>query len=231
MYNPSMLRTTIFALAVAATNLQGQAVRTEDKGSFTITINGTRAGREEFTISSTPVPSGTEFVSHAAVSYGDRRLRPRLRSDSAGRPSLYEIDVRGTSGATERWMGGIVRGRVTAKMETARGTSEREYVVAEGALLLDDEVYHQYYFVLQRASKGSVPIVIPRRNAQMTLTVGAGSAEKVTVGGVELAAMHHVLTEPAGTTREVWVDATGRVLKVTIPSKGIVVLRDDPPSS
>jgi hypothetical protein len=225
-----MSRLALFALLTAgplATAAQG--VRVLDKGTFTITINGVRAGREDFTISSTPGGDGAEFLSHARVSMGDRRLNPKLMTDSAGRPSRYEIDVR-ASGGGERWMGSIVRGRVAAKMETVSGIKEREYLAADGALLLDDEVYHQYYFVALRADRVTVPVVIPRRNVQLILRASPPAADKVTIGQVTLEARRVVLTEPGGVTREVWTDATGRLLKVSIPSKGIVALRDDPPS-
>lgn len=221
----------LIGLGAAAHSGAAQGVRTLDRGSFTITVNGTRAGREDFTISSTPVAGGVEYLSRATVSLGERRLNPKLMSDSGGKPSRYEVDVRGTSGTTERWMGGIVRGRVAAKMENPRGVQEREYVVADGALLLDDDVYHQYYFVVQRASRGIVPVVIPRRNIQVMLKVSPGETAQVSIGTATIDARHFVLTEPTGTTREVWVDATGRVLKVSIPDKGIIAIRDDPPGS
>jgi hypothetical protein len=230
-YSSLMRARTLIAFAcVAPTLASSQGVRVLDKGTFTITVNGTRAGREDFTISSTPGGNGAEYLSHARVSMGDRRLNPKLMTDSSGRPSRYEIDVRGTAGG-ERWMGSIVRGRVAAKMETASGIREREYLATDGALLLDDEVYHQYYFVMQRLDRGTIPVVIPRRNVQMVLRASAPTADKVTIGQVTLDARRVVLTEPGGVTREVWTDATGRLLKVTIPSMGIVALRDDPPGS
>jgi hypothetical protein len=217
------------SLVALAVSVEAQGVRTIDRGTFTITVNGTRAGREDFTIRSTPVANGIEHLSSATVVFGDRRLSPSLFSDSLGRPSRYEIKVQGTSGSIERWMGGITRGRVTARMEGARGMQEREYVVAEGAILVDDDVFHQYYFVIQRAAKGTIAIVIPRRNSQMVLRASEPRPAKVTIGQVELDARHFVLTEPSGETREVWVDALGRVLRVAIPSKGVIALRDDPP--
>lgn len=230
-YTSSMVARTLFAITCVVPALAAaQGVRVLDKGTFTIMVNGTRAGREDFTISSTPGGNGAEYLSHARVSMGDRRLNPKLMTDSSGRPSRYEIDVRGTAGG-ERWMGSIVRGHVAAKMETPTGVKEREYLAADGALLLDDEVYHQYYFVAQRASRQTIPVVIPRRNQQMVLRASAPEADKVTIGQVTLDARRIVFTEPGGVTREVWIDATGRLLKVSIPSKGIVALRDDPPGS
>lgn len=231
-YTAAMKRLPLFAiLCVATTALPAQGVRTLDRGSFTITVNGQRVGREDFTISGTPGANGMEYLSKATVVYGDKRMNPSLWSDSSGIPSRYTIDVKGTTGASERWMGRIGRGRVSAQIDNARGPSEREYVVTDGAVLVDDDVFHQYYFVAQRAGKSAIPIVIPRRNAQMVLRPSEAGSEKLTVGAASIEAKHLVFTEPSGATRDVWVDAGGRVIKVAIPARNVVALRDDPPSS
>ncbi len=225
------LITSIAFSSLIAVVADAQSARTLDAGSFTITVNGQRVGREDFTISGTPGASGMEYLSKATVTWGDRRLTPSLWSDSAGAPSRYRVEVRGTSGSVERWTGTISRGRVSAQINTARGESDREYVVADGAVMLDDDVFHQYYFVAQRASSSTVPIVVPRRNTQMGLRVSNVGSERLTIGGKSIEGQHLQFTEPSGTVRDVWVDSAGRVLRVAIPSKGIVAQRDDPPPS
>jgi hypothetical protein len=207
-----------------------QAARTLDRGSFNISVNGQRVGREDFTISGTPGAAGMEYLSRATISWGDRRLTPSLWSDSSGAPSRYRIEVKGTSGSVERWMGSITRGRVSAQIATSRGESDREYVVADGAVMLDDDVFHQYYFVALRAGQPTVATVIPRRNTQMTLRVSNAGTESVSIGSTAIEARHLLFTEPSGAVREVWIDSAGRVLKVAIPARGIIALRDDPPT-
>jgi hypothetical protein len=220
----------VFATAVTA-SASAQAARTLDRGSFSISIIGQRVGREDFTISGTPGASGMEYLSKATVTWGDRRLTPSLWSDSSGAPSRYRVEVKGTSGGVERWMGNISRGRVSAQINTPRGEADREYVVADGAILLDVDVFHQYYFVALRANGATVPIVVPRRNTQLALRVSNAGNEPVSVGGTSIEARHLQFTEPSGVVREVWVDSAGRVLKVAIPSRGIIALRDDPPAA
>jgi hypothetical protein len=222
--------TALLALSLPST-AAGQVARTLDRGSFTISISGQRVGREDFTISGTPGADGMEFISRATVVMGENRLTPSLRSDSTGNPVLYEVRVRGTSGATEQWMGGITRGRVSARINTPRGASEREYVVAEGAVLLDDDVFHQYHFVASRATGATVTVVIPRRNTQMVLKVTRAGSETISVAGTQVTSQHLIFTEPSGATREVWVDSEGRVLKVTVPGRNIVAIRDEVPTS
>lgn len=218
-------------VTVVSASADAQAARTLDRGSFSISVNGQRVGREDFTISGTPGASGMEYLSKATVTWGDRRLTPSLWSDSSGAPSRYRVEVKGTSGSVERWMGSISRGRVSAQINTPRGEADREYVVADGAVMLDDDVFHQYYFVALRANGATVPIVVPRRNTQMVLRVSNAGNERVSIGGTSIEARHLQFTEPSGVVREVWVDSAGRVLKVAIPSRGIVALRDDPPAS
>jgi len=218
-------------VAATAAPLGAQSTQVIDQGSFTITVSNQRAGREDFRIEGTPGGSeGLEYVARATVVFGDRKLTPALRSDSTGVPSDYQIESRGTTTGAERWSGKITRGRVSARINNARGESAKEYIVTDGAIIIDDDVFHQYYFVARRPLESSVAIVVPRRNTQLVVRLTSGGSERLTIGTRDIEARHLVLTEPGGAARDVWVDARGRVLKVAIPSRNIVALRDDPPT-
>ena len=222
------------AVLLAPTVSSAQSAQIIDQGSFTITVGNLRTGREDFRIEGTPGASGAlEYVARATVVFGDKRLTPALHSDSLGAPSDYQVESRGTTAGSERWSGKITRGRVSARINNARGESAKEYIVTDGALILDDDVFHQYFFIARRASAAgaaSVAIVVPRRNAQLVLKVSTAGADRVTIGTKDVEARHITLTEPSGDTRDLWVDGKGRVLKVAIPSRNLVALRDDPPT-
>jgi hypothetical protein len=232
------MRSTLLSAALVAslpaTPLAAQ-VTTVDEGSFSITRNGAPAGREEFSIRKTPGgEGGAVYVASATVAYDGRRLSPALRADATGSPLAYQVEVKVGSEVQERLTGQVGRGRFSALTKTPRGESAKEYVVSDGALILDDDVFHQYFFVAQSSRVGgsTVAVVVPRRNAQLAMRVDERGGESVTVGGRALSARHLVLREgaaPGGAERDVWVDAQGRVLKVSIPSRGIVALRDEPP--
>jgi hypothetical protein len=228
-----MKRLLLFApLALTSLDAQTPASRALDRGSFLVTINGQRVWREDFTISGTPGARTMEYLSSATISSGSQKRLPTLWTDSAGTPSRYShsVETRSTSGTTtESWMGTIVRGRVSARITNTRGPSEREYVWSEGAVILEDDVFHQYYFVMQRATGGSVRVVVPLRNRQLQLSVSSGGDESLTIGAKPIAARKFTLAEPNGDAREVWVDQAGHVLKVAIPVRGLVALRDEPP--
>lgn len=200
-----------------------------DEGSFTISHNGRRIGREEFAIRRTPNPGGDVLVANATVVYTDRRLSPALQTDAAGAPLRYQVEVSAGADVQERLQGRVGRGRFSAQLRTPRGESAREYVVADGALILDDDVFHQYYFLARAGRTGAVPVVVPRRNVQVTMRVDNEGADAVTIVGNRIPATRYVMTDPEGATRRIWVDAQGRVLKVTLDSRGITAIRDDPP--
>ena len=225
---PTIL-TACAAFALAAPVLSAQ-VTTVDEGSFSILRNGERIGREEFTIRRTPGAEGQPvLVASATVAYDQRRIAPALRTDSAGAPIAYALEVRAGTEVQEQLKGAVGRGRFSAVTRTPRGESAREYIVTDGALILDDEIFHQYYFVARAARSGGIPVVVPRRNAQVTMRIEDGGTATVTIGGRALPARRLTLREPGGARRDILIDAQGRVLQVELPASGIVATRDDPP--
>ena len=113
----------------------------------------------------------------------------------------------------------------------AEGGSVPHYEAGQGALILDDDVFHQYYFLVQRARGGSatIPVVIPRRNTQETMRIQTGANEQVRVGTSSVEARHYTIREPTGATRQVWADAQGRILKVQLDGGNITATRDELP--
>lgn len=225
-----LLSATLLVLPTAAP----AQVAVVDEGTFTITRGGTRIGQETFTIRRTASPGGDVYVANATVDFDAQRISPALRADGAFSPLLYQLEVKSGDEVQERLLGRVGRGRFSAQVKTPKGESTKEYVVSDDALVLDDDVFHQYYFLAQRArqlgaSGGAVPVVIPRSNRQVVMRVRPAADERLTVGGSALDARQLVLTEPAGATRRIWVDGQGRVLKVSLDGRGVVATRDGPP--
>jgi hypothetical protein len=219
-----------FHAALVTTPALAAQVTVIDEGSFTISRNGEAVGREEFRIARTPGTGGDIVVAQATVSYGGaQRLSPALQTDAAGAPLKYVVEVKMGPETQEKLSGTVGRGRFSARIQTPRGESAREFIVADGALVLDDDIFHQYYFLAQGARSGPVAVVVPRRNVQLAMNVTERGSDAVTIGGRRLEARTLVVSEHGGGERLIWVDAQGRVLKVSIPARGLVALRDDPP--
>jgi hypothetical protein len=234
-YHISDMRTLslVVALSLASSSFSFAQVTTVDEGSFTITRGGTlpanRIGQESFTIRRTRGPGGDVVVANATVTFDTEHIAPALRTDTSFSPLAYQVEVR-TGNDVERLRGRIGGGRFSAQLKTAKGESSKEYIVSDGALILDDDVFHQYYFLVQRARGGSatIPVVIPRRNTQETMRIQSGANEQVRVGTSSVEARHFTIQEPTGATRQVWADAQGRILKVQLDGN-VTATRDELP--
>ena len=206
-----------------------QGSRIVDEGSFTISVSGRTAGRENFRISATQRAEVTEYVASATVTYGDRRIAPELRTGPQGAVVDYQVTTR-TGASSESWKGAVTRGRLNATIASGRGTSAREYIVPAGTLVLDDEIIHQHWFLILRSRDGSMPVVVPRRtDVQSTASMTVVGEETIQVGNHDLAATHVRATIGGGEVHDIWVDKSGRLLKVALPSRNLVAVRDDPP--
>jgi hypothetical protein len=206
-------------------------VVTVDEGSFTVTRGGAKIGREEFRIVRQGSAGAGEYVARALAAYGDRRVAPALQADAEGSLLRYQVEVRTAAGVEERLMGQAEGTRFRVQMRTQRGEAAREYMIDGPTVVVDDELFHQLYFVSlgSRAGGGEVATLMPRRNVQGPSRVSRTGADPVVISGRSIPATRLAVTTPDGTRRDVWIDGGGRVLKVSVPGDGTVALRDDPP--
>ncbi|MGZ8491814.1 MAG: hypothetical protein ACXWZS_06360 [Gemmatirosa sp.] len=220
-------------LAVLASPVAARAqVATVDEGSFTIVRGGATVGREEFRILRQPAGGGTEYVARALAAYGDRRIAPALQTDIAGLPLRYQVEVRTGRTVDQRLTGQLSRSHFATQTQTGTSEAARTYLVGDTTVVVDDELFHQYFFLALHRKPGGearVPVLVPRRNVHGPVRVQDAGADRLTLGARTLDATRLQVTEPGGRVRTVWVDAAGRVLRVASPSEGIVAQRDDPP--
>jgi hypothetical protein len=113
--------------------------------------------------------------------------------------------------------------------QTKTGEAAREYVLSSGALLMDEDVFHHFFFVPLAVGHAQLSVIAPRIAQQSRFQLEARGEDSVDIAGRSIAARHFALTSPSGASREVWIDEKGRLLKVAEPDKGLLALRDDPP--
>ena len=204
--------------------------RTVDEGTFVLTRGGVTVGRESFRIIREPSASGEVFRATAQLALGDERVVPSLSADSNGSPLSYDVAIQQGTEASATLQGRARPGRFSALLRTRTGESAKEYVVPSSAVVLDDEIAHQLYFVTFRGRKsGSLTIIDPRSNAQSVATLQRVGTADLEIGGKSVVATHFTLTAPGLTRREFWVDDVGRVLRVSVPDRGLVAQRDELP--
>ncbi len=206
-----------------------QGGRIVDEGSFTISVNGRTTGRENFRITSISRGDVAEYLARADVTYGDRRVTPELRASAEGTVVEYTVTTRSGS-LSESWKGALNQGRLNAQIASGRGTSAREYIVPAGTILLDDEIIHHHWFLVLRAKSGGMPVVVPRRSdVQASVNMVTVGEESLQISNHDVPATHLRATVAGGEVHDIWVDKSGRLLKVALPARGLIAVRDDPP--
>lgn len=204
-----------------------------DSGTFEVFVGGHRAGSEEFTIQQIGSGTHSSIVATGHVQLqlpaGRVELSPRLRTNGfEANPVSYEVVVGGS--APRRVVGTVGDGRVSARTITASGEQMKEFLASNGAVVLDEGVAHQYYFVARRLRSGTLPVILPGENRQVMARVSDRGEERIAVGD-QAAQLYHLVVQPqGGDERHVWVDALGRVVKVEIPARDYVAVRTQLPA-
>ena len=206
-----------------------------DVGSFTLYVNGQRAGREQFSLQSITSPDGGAYELRAESAIGERRSAVRLETDSAGTPVRYAVEERAGAVVALRLGGQRIRGRFATLARSTRGEAAREYLLSAGAIVLEEEGVHQYAMLVRsrRLAPGdtlAIPTLTPIENRQSSVRlVLVSRTDSVTIAGSRRDAWCWRAVTPAGDIRTIWADADGRVLRLRIPSRGFEAVRDDIP--
>ncbi|MCC6245122.1 MAG: hypothetical protein IT353_19920 [Gemmatimonadaceae bacterium] len=208
---------------------------TLDVGSFTISVNGERVGREQFSIQRTATADGATLELRAESAIGDRRSAVRLEADSNGSPLRYTVETRAGATITLRLGGQRVRGRFTTLARSSTGEAAREYLLLPGVHVLEEEGLLQYALLVRFPALAvgdsiEVPVLTPIANRQGVVWVSRQSdIDTVIVAGSRRSATRWQVRLPDGGVRLVWADADGRLLRIRIPAKTLEALRDDVP--
>jgi len=206
-----------------------------DVGSFTLLVNGQRAGREQFSMQRVTSQDGGTLEVRSESALGDRRVAMRLETDSAGTPVRYSVEERRGADVTLRLGGQRVRGRFATLARSSTGEAAREYLLRPGAVVIEDDGIVQYAVLVRDRTMGegdgiTLPSLTPIANAQgaVRLVLEAGT-DTIVVAGARRAARRWRVTARTGDLRLVWADLEGRLLRLTIPARNLEALRDDVP--
>ena len=153
----------IVALALVPTVGRAQASAVVDEGTFTVTEKGAPIGRESFRIARTPAPGGQVYLVKGQSALGENRVSTTLGADSLGVPVSYESEHRVRGQLVQRLQGRGRPGRFSVLKFTKSGESAREYLLNNGALLIDENVFHHCYFVPMSAKLDHLVVIAPNR--------------------------------------------------------------------
>jgi hypothetical protein len=223
------MRSRVFALiltTVVLSPLQAQIVSL-DEGSFTLIRAGERVGREDYSIRSAPAAGGGVLVAQGNCVTGTRRVAPGLNADSSGFPLRYQSETRVDGRVVESYSGQTTRSHYASRAQSERGESAREFRLPPGTVAADDEVAHQLWFIVRRGPGAVVPVLVPQRSVVETVRVELVGTERLTLETRDLETRHlRLRTDGTGVVRDVWIDASGHLIKVEIPALKLVAVRD-----
>lgn len=222
------LRPVFLALGLFPALAAAQSSAVVDEGSFTVSRAGAPLGRESFRIIRAPGPGGQTFLATGTSVLGEVKVTSRLATDSAGAPVDYYADVTQRGVVVQRLRGRGRPGRFSVLAQTRTGESAREYLLDNGALLIDDDVFNHFFFVGLAAQKPHVIVISPRSTQQGRNEVQGRGEDVLDIGGRKITARRLTIAGAKG-SRDVWVDDRGRLLKVAFAGDGLIALRDDPP--
>lgn len=223
----------LFGLAGLIPEASAQAQTTVDEAVFRLEVEGRRIGTETFSIqrrgrgdAATTIARGRIVIDSAGI---EQEMTTSLELEGPElRPSRYQISVRGPR--PQEIDGRLVGRRFSARIVSPAGEMMREYLASEGAVIVDEGVAHHHYFLAQRAGGGSgrVPVIVPRQSRQVTAGLSVDGPEQTTIADRRVSA-RRLVVDLGGTTRHVWVDGEGRILRVAIPALGLVAQRTTAP--
>jgi hypothetical protein len=224
------------AIAVApARSAQPPAQARLDVGSFTLLVNGQRAGREQFSVQRVTSQDGGTLEVRSESALGDRRVAMRLETDSVGTPVRYSVEERRGADVTLRLGGQRVRGRFATLARSSTGEAAREYLLRPGAVVIEEDGVVQYALLVRDRTLAdgagvTLPSLTPIANSQGAVRlVLETSTDTIVVAGVRREARRWRVTASSGDLRLVWADTEGRLLRLSIPARNLEALRDDVP--
>lgn len=222
-----MLGRTLFILLLltSASPVRAQNVIL-DEGTFRIFDHGLEVGTETFTIRRLGQGEDAHVIANAVIDLnlpgGHRQVKPLLRTGPDLSLSAYQV---GVSGDDEAEVAVTSNGRrFLTRTRTPSGEQEREFRATPGAVVLEDGVAHQYWFLSTLAEGTEITALVPRAGAQYRVAVRA--VRPVPAGAANgQVQTRQVTLEVESHTHEVWYDAQGRVLKVVVPDTGFTAER------
>ena len=197
-----------------------------DQGVLRVVVGGTEIAREEFTVTvGSAVAGGAGLRITATAFYPPRRTKitisPLVELGPDSMPRLVQFEA--TNGDHERILAQIGPRRLTIRRISSRGESAHEYPGAPRTMIVDDSVF-ALYAVPPGTASGTVRLVSPRRDVRENYDLTNRGVEETVVAGERMKLLHLVLTRGAD-VRHLWYDASGRLMKVEIPSRRLYAER------
>jgi hypothetical protein len=225
----AMVACVAFSLAAQKKGAAASAagVFAQDKGRFTIKLDGQTVGREEFEI----VPSGGGWLAK-----GTSEIKPpegppskvtgTLTLQSDGAPISYDWSSQAekTNGAHIIFANGIAK--ISLAVQGARPFEQDLTFNSPLVAVLDNNLYHQYAVLARvydwsKRGAQTLPVLIPQELTPGTITVestGSATADGKTYEGLKVATSDLEIL--------LLLDSNHRLMRLEVPAAKVSVIRD-----
>ena len=236
MRNPFKSKITwgVVALCLAAVSslalasqTQQRAVFAQDKGKFTIQLDGQTVGHEEFEIS--PAGGGWAAQSTTDLKVPDApasRVTGTLTLQPDGAPISYEwkSQAEKTNGARILFANGVAK--ITLQMQGARPFEQDMTFNTPLIAVLDNNLYYQYAVLARvydwsKCGAQNLPVLIPQELTPGSVTVdstGSATANGKTYEGLKVSS--------SDVEVQLFLDSSHRLMRLEVPAAKVSVFRD-----
>ena len=202
-----------------------------DEGVLVVRVDTLEVARESFRLSHGRLSRGeTGWTLATTIRYDRARpvvvLGPILEVNGDTMPATLQYDVADPR-QPSRILGELGRGRFTIRLVARATERAREFSTGPKAVVLDDSVFALYLFAAWRAAATSTPLtaIFPRALRRDDVQVQDHGQASTSLNR-DPARLRHITVDGGGPeTVHLWLDDTGRLMKVEIPSRHLIVER------
>ena len=200
-----------------------------DEGVLLVRIDTAEVARESFRLSRGRLSRGGEgWILATTIRYDRARpvivLSPILEISSDTMPATLQYDVADPR-QPARVLGELGRGRFTVRFVARETERAREFPTGSRAVVLDDSVFATYLFAawLARTDPLSLTAIFPRALRRETVQVQDLGLESAARNPD--AQLRHISVTGGSEAVHLWLDSSGRLMRVQIPSRRLTAER------
>jgi hypothetical protein len=213
--------------ALAAAPQKKPSVIAQDKGKFTIQLDGQTVGHEEFEISASPTGWAAQGTTELKVPDSPAaRVTGTLKLQPDGAPISYEwiSHAEKTNGAHIAFANGVAK--ITLQMQGARPFEQDMSFGTPLIAVLDNNLYYQYGVLARvydwsKRGTQNLPVLIPQE-----LTPGSVSVESTGSVSVQGKSYDGLRVTTSDLEVLLFLDANHRLMRLEVPAAKVSVTRD-----
>jgi len=202
-----------------------------DEGVLVVRVDTVEVARESFRLTHGRLSRGDPGWTLATTIRYDRArpvvvLAPILEVNSDTMPATLQYDVADPR-QPSRILGELGRGRFTVRLVARATERAREFPTGQRAVVLDDSVFALYAFAAWRATSepSTLTAIFPRGLRRQIVQIRDLGLAATTLNRDPARLRHITLGGEGQEAVQLWLDESGRLMKVEIPSRHLTAER------